>query len=39
MSKPKTPDSAKLFLSAIYCDSGLMDDCLGTIMDRLGNAD
>ena len=39
MSKPRSPDPAKLFLSAIYHDPEIMGPCLKYVMERFGHAD
>ncbi|MFO8057833.1 MAG: DUF4416 family protein [bacterium] len=39
MSKPRPPEPAKLFVSAIYADREMLDRCLEKMTERFGPAD
>ncbi len=39
MSRPKTPDPVKLFLSAIYSDKDKFETCLAKMMEKFGPTD
>ncbi len=39
MSKPQAPEPAKLFISAIYADRGMLASCMEKICERFGPAD
>lgn len=39
MSKPRPPDPAKLFVSAIYADREMLDMCMNEMSERFGPAD